>query len=236
MLSIAVCDDDKSIHEKLSELLLSYSVRYNQDFDMKHFYKAEELMDAPFDYDILFLDIMLNDNYDGLRIGKKLRKMKNRALYIIITSREDCCVDAFEATTFRYLLKPLVQDSIDKILKDALEFMNDLGQYLKISFKQNDYYIHIMDIIFIESYMRKRYIYTKSNTFQTVEKLKSLQERLINYHFFTKIGKTHFINMIHIQSTAVNSITLDNGQSIKLNEHAQNTFHNDFNIFLSNGR
>lgn len=231
MLKIAICDDDKCTHTRLSELLLNYSVRCNQDFDVQHFYKAEELLEAPFNYNILFLDIMLDDSNDGINVGKKLRIMHNHALYVIMTSREDCYADAFEATTFRYLLKPLTQNKIDRILKDVQEFMTDFEQHLKISFSQSDYYIRIQEIVLIESYMRKRYVCTKQNKFQTIEKWETLLKRLENYQCFTRIGKNYLVNMMHIQSTSIRSITLDNGQVINLNKYAHGKLQKEFNLF-----
>lgn len=233
MLKIAICDDDKSTHTGLNELLLNYSVRCNQDFDVQHFYKAEELLEAPFDYNILFLDVMLNDDYDGIQVGKKMRSQNNHAIYVMMTSREDRYADAFEATTFRYLLKPLTQNKIDKILKDVQEFVTNFEQHLKITFNQSDYYIHIQEIIFIESYMRKRYIHTKYSKFQTIEKWETLLKRLESYRCFTRIGKSYLVNMMHIISTSHRSVTLDNAQVINLNKYAHGKFQKEFNLFLS---
>jgi len=37
----------------------SFSIRHNREYLFSFFNSAEELLSAPFDYDILFLDIML---------------------------------------------------------------------------------------------------------------------------------------------------------------------------------
>lgn len=233
MLKISICDDDKCIHDELNELLLNYSIQSNQDFDVQHFYRAEDLLEAPYDYNILFLDIMLNDDYDGINIGKEMRKKNNHALYIIVTSREDRYADAFEATTFRYLLKPITQNKVNKILKEAQEFITNSEKYLKFSFSKSDYYIHIQEIVLIESYMRKRYVCTEHIKFQTIEKWKVLLKQLEDYQCFTQIGKSYFVNMTHIRSISSKSITLDNGRVINLNKYAEDKFQKEFNIFLS---
>lgn len=234
MLKIAICDDVPSIHDDLYRMLIAYSVSANQDVEILHFHSAQELLNAPFDYSILFLDIMLNDGFDGVKIGIQLRERNNNALFIIITSRADRSEDAYEATTFRFLVKPLSQPKVDKVMKAAQRhiFYNS-NEHIIITFRKVTHVFNVRDIVLIESYMRQRHVITMDAKYATNEQWEPLLDRLKDFPCFTRIGKSYYVNMHYIRSVSTNFITLANKKVINFNKHSQEKFHNEYNAFLS---
>lgn len=234
MLRIAICDDDPSIHDDLRRMLADCSVGTWQDLEVLHFHSAKELLEAPFDYAVLFLDIMLEDDLDGIEIGLRLREKENHALFIIITSRADRSEDAYEATTFRFLVKPLSQEKVDKVMLDVQKYTLYYSQeHIRINYRQVDYIFNIRDIVLIESYMRQRHIITMDSKCSTNEGWETLLSRLKSFPCFTRIGKSYYINMHYIRLVSTNSITLANGMLINFNKHSREKFHNEYNAFLS---
>lgn len=233
-MNIAICDDEQYLHDDLHKMLVCYSFSANQEIKILHFHSAEELMKAPFDYSILFLDIMLDNGFDGVEIGVQLRERNNHALFIIITSRADRSEDAYEATTFRFLVKPILQSKVDKVMKAAQKhILYNSEEHIKITFRKIDYFFNIKDIVLIESYMRQRHIITMTSKYSTNEGWETLRVRLVKFSCFTWIGKNFCVNMHYIRSVSANAITLANGKMISLNDHSQKKFHNEYNEFLS---
>lgn len=233
MLKIAICDDDSSIHNELKEHLTSLSIKYNEDIDIRHYYNTDELLKAPFDFRILFLDMMLGNHSDGIQVGKRLRSMNHHALFIIISSRKDKYAESFQATTLQYLIKPLTLQKLDRVIQEALSHILYDNDYLRISYRQVKYYIHIKDIILIESFMRQRHIITDHAKYTTNENWDTLLIKLEKYSCFIRLGKSYYINMSRVRSVSQNAVTMDNGQVINLTKNAQNKFHIRFNEFLN---
>lgn len=234
MVKIAICDDEQLIHDDLQKMLVCYSVNSNQEIEVVHFHSAEELIKAPFDYSVLFLDIMLDNGFDGVAIGVQLRERNNHALFIIITSRADRSEDAYEATTFRFFVKPISQAKVDKVMKAALEYMlYNSEQHIKMTYRHIDYILNIKDIVLIESYMRQRHIITVDSKYATNERWETLLEKMNKCPCFTRIGKSYYVNMHYIRSVSANAITFANGKVVGINSHSQEKFNDEYNIFLS---
>lgn len=234
MLRIAICDDDAYIHDELHNMLVDYSIRIDFDIEITHFYSAEALLGAPFDYDILFLDVMLDKGFDGVEIGIRLRQRNCRALFIIITSRADRSEDAYEATVFRFIVKPLSATKVSKLMDAVHQYMlYNSNEYLKVTYRNIDHIFHIRDIILIESYMRQRHVITKTSKQATNETWDLLLRKLERFPCFVRIGKSYLVNMHHIRAVSASSVTLSNGLVINFNKHSLEMFNCSYNAFLS---
>jgi len=232
-MRIAICDDEMEARKRIEKCVSNYCGRKGLKLEVCNYASAEELKCALFDYDILFLDIMLDHDNDGTLVGQELRKMGNTALFIITTSRTDRYADAIEATIFRYLIKPFEQSSVDKALDQAAEHLRISKQTLPVVYRQRTDYVKITDIILIESYMRKRYIYTKDRKFQTSETIPEIADRLKNEDCFYRLQKSFLINLAHIESSTKTCVTMDNGRDIRYLKGKYDEFQNKFTRYLA---
>jgi FixJ family two-component response regulator len=57
VLNLALCDDEKYIHESVSEMLQEYAAKNQCEWNILHFFSAKELLDAKEELHILLLDI-----------------------------------------------------------------------------------------------------------------------------------------------------------------------------------
>lgn len=232
MLRIAICDDDKCILITLSEYLTHYSFLNNCELEIRTFSTAQELLDTEFSYQILFLDIMLDSGKDGIELAKQIRKTDSTSLIIIISSRSDRHEDAIEATIFWYVIKPFTQDRIYTVLDEAFAYWQKNHRFFPIRFKQETVYIPLQDIILIESYARKRYIYLHDRTLKTVETWQNILERVGAESCFFKPQKMLLVNLNHIQSSSKTGIVMDNGRMIAFNKSGYRAFQTAYNTFL----
>lgn len=231
MLKIALCDDDLFVYKTLKECVASFSIRYNIECKLKYFSTSKELLESPFDYNVLFLDIMLENGTDGIEIGCKLRKKDSTAIIHILTSRKDRLQDGYQATVMRYILKPIEQHKIDEALLASANFFDGSKRIFKITYNQKTTYVDYRDIIYAESYKRKRFIYTPLERLQTVENWDSICERLNGYEFFLP-QRYIIINFTHIKDATKLSITMKNGKVIKFTKGIYDDFNTKFNEYL----
>lgn len=237
MLKIAVCDDDFYIHEQIKEMVHLYRINQDREYTINCYLTAAELLTAPFDYNILFLDIMLDHDQDGIEVGKILRERKNSALFILTSSRIDRAVEGYKATTFRYLPKPITQVRLDEILDDAIEYMGFASEIFVAKFKYRTNYIAIRDLMYIESYYRKRYITSSSGEFQTTDSWEKIEEQInvLKYlSVFFRPRKTFLINLMHVVGNSKNAVFMSNGKTIAFeNENKYHAFSAAYSIYLA---
>ncbi len=181
ILRILVCDDEPSVYEKIGQYVRHYYTNRERDYELAYCPTAQALLDAPFDYDILFLDIMLDNGNDGIQIGRKLRAEGNSALFVLTTSRKDRALDGYQATVFRYLVKPVQRDEVKDVLDAAIRTLEYDKSIITVKFKYQTEYVHVKNILYVESYLRRRHIVTKEHEYPTTATWSALQEQFSAY-------------------------------------------------------
>ena len=102
MMKIAICDDEQPIREYLKKLTEKCT-----DADVCVFADGEELLSDQREYDMILLDISLNQNHDssmlnGMDVAKKIRE-KSDAIIIFVTALKEYVFEGYDVGAFHYL-------------------------------------------------------------------------------------------------------------------------------------
>lgn len=234
LLKIVICDDERSVFEQLKDYILRYSMVYNIDISQEVLYyaNAAELLNAEHNYNILFLDIMLGKGLNGIEVGKQLREMGNTAMFIMVTSREDLALKGYEATVFRYLVKPVSQDEIYIVLDDAVKAMEYDRNIVEVKFGKTRRLERVKDILYLEDYKRARYLITKSEKYQISATSNVLLEQLSSLHHFFRARASHLINLAHVTEIVKEKVVMSNGDKIILPKERRKEFSSRLFDFL----
>ncbi|MDY5990905.1 MAG: LytTR family DNA-binding domain-containing protein, partial [Oscillospiraceae bacterium] len=114
-MKIAVCEDEKNIAEKLAEYINDFMKSTYFEFSIDIFLTGEHFLRSSEYYDLLFLDCELPD-INGLTLAKELRERDIETEIIFVTAYDAYVYDSFEVRPFRYLLKPIDENTISKVL------------------------------------------------------------------------------------------------------------------------
>lgn len=231
MIRIALCDDEPAFKNTIERLLLDFSIKYNEDYTFEYFSTSRELLSAPFDYDVLYLDIRLEENCDGIYIGKQLREMGNTSIFVLVTSLKDRYREGYQAGVLRYIEKPVDSEEFEESLTSALKLLRTSVKNVEVKFKTKSFLVKIDDIIYIESYNRKRCIYTNTAQYPTKETLESFFERLPTGQFYYP-QKCYLINFAHVASTSRTELTMSNGKNIAFIKGKYQDFNDAFMKYL----
>lgn len=229
MIKIAICDDEPVFEKVIKELLTNASIKYNEEYQLSYFQSSAALLEAPFDYDILFLDIRLENGADGIALGKQLREKGNPAIFILVTSLTDRYREGYKAGVHRYLEKPIKPKEFEEALISAVKCLRTSPQKIDIKFRTRSDIVNIEDIIYIESYNRKRYVHTNAAKYTTLETLDSFIKKLPAGQFYYP-QKCYLINFAHVAATSMSEITMRNGKTIAFTKGR----YQDFNQSLMN--
>lgn len=246
MLQIAICDDERkdllNMQRLTQEIIDSYSVRYNiQTFDT-----GEELLESPVLFDLVFMDIKLNEE-NGIEIGKKLY-WKNRTVKIIFqTYFNEQCSDAVNSShAFAFLTKPIDKTLLEKQLDDFLR-SKDNQQDMWMSFENIEWIseagrtrkkmakLPIRDILYFEVRKRDKIIKTTTERgiFCFAGIFHELEERMCPFGFET-CSRGILVNFDKIQRLEKGNIVMSNGEHLPLSQRRNTIFRERMNEFFYN--
>lgn len=232
MLRLAICDDESIHREILKDKIIAFSFENDMDFHYQEFKSAHDLLSAPFNYDILFLDVRLEQGINGIDIGCQLRAQGNDCIIILVTSLEQYARQGYYADVFRYLVKPIKQAELDEALQACLKKLERSRVKIPVKCLDAMYYFNIDDIMVIESYNRKRNIYVKDQCYETWENLEILFEKLPADQFAYP-QKSYIVNLDYIVSEKMNVITMENGKEISISRIQQKPFMTALHRYVS---
>lgn len=155
---------------------------------------------------VVFVDIEMPE-LDGLSAVKKLVEKNEDLVVIFVTGHSDFAVEAFELSSFDYILKPFkaerVEKTLDKIRRRLEEQESDLEK-LSTLFKSSDklyikcgHELHFIDtnsIYYVEKDRKKTVIHTTGSKYETHESINDLEKRLNPVNFF-RAHKCYLINL-----------------------------------------
>lgn len=119
MLSVAICDDDKTDLTKTSGIIREWCQRQNHpEIQIHPFRSPYNLIDSVSSgnaYDIFLLDILMPE-MTGISLGEQLSDLLAEPLIVYLSSSSDFYSDAFRLYAFNYLCKPVSKDTLFPVL------------------------------------------------------------------------------------------------------------------------
>lgn len=166
------------------------------------------------DIDLVFLDVEM-PGLSGLELIKTLEK---RPIIILITSKKDYAVEAFELNVADYLIKPVNLQRFTQAVSRAKELYDNRDQLVVTNNgKAKDYIfvrsnsiltkIKLDDIIYIQALGDYVNIYTADKRSTIHCTLKSMAEKLPENKFY-RLHRSYLVAMDHIDSVEDNTAYL----------------------------
>lgn len=228
-LKIAICEDELFMRELLSKQVTDFMSNKEINFSIDLFATATEFYKSVSDYDLILMDYALPDG-TGMEIAKKIRLTNKKATIVFITAYSEYVFESFEVDTFRYLLKPVNQEELNKMLND---YINNFEQFsrIEIPLTSGTVFVNIPEIMYIESNGRYSTVRLNSTTYISTKPLSSFQAEINSYRFF-RTHRTFLVNMKYIAEIDGHIITLTNGEKVEISRRNLATFNKCYMNFL----
>ncbi len=243
MLSIAICDDDKSDAAKIEALIKDYMSLKQMPYQLKRFHSGEELLEAKEVFELLFLDIALG-GMNGIQVGKLIRETNHNAKIIYTTSYKQYCKQAVNRVhAFAYLVKPITKDKMDRQLDEILQCIveehekeetvkfeileiTDDGE-LEVRIKD----FEVKDIYYFEYFNRKIKIKLENEEYFFRDKMKDLADKM-QIHNFEICHQCFLINLRHVKKIKGYDVFLNNNDKIPVSQKKSADFRKKLNAFI----
>lgn len=197
-LRIAICDDEKDILIQESRLIQQLLDEKNVSCKIDTYTSTEELLLSKVLYDMLFLDVEM-ENLNGIDAAKKLLEYKNDTFIFFITNYSIYSDRASDIRAHRYLSKPVDRDRLSNGIDSALKKISDVAKFITATDMETkkSYKIPISSIIFIENTGRHTKIYLTTRPAFVVEEIFSIiKERIESgVEYFAMPHQSYYVNM-----------------------------------------
>lgn len=215
MLSIAVCDDDIRDGCNIIKMVKMIMEVRRTPCLIRQFSSGQELLAASESFDIIFLDVLMQE-LNGLQTAEYLRKQGKCSILIFITSSRDYVFDAYDVEAFQYLLKPVNDKKLKRVLEQALGKIEPQAKdFIMISRERQKLKIVLDDIWYFEGRGRQIDIHRKEGTISYYEQISELEEQLKDKSFF-RCHKSYLVNLKYVESYNRQEAVLENGERIMI--------------------
>lgn len=213
MIRIAICDDEKSMTDKLEKMVSAFFRRKNKEIAIAKFSCGEELLNHDKPIDILFLDIQM-DGIDGMETARKLRDCKFRGFLIFITVLKEMVFQSFEVQAYDYLVKPIEKSHFEATMERLFASMQNVSTAnLLVQKGHESRIISLEDIVFCEIIDRKIYLHlTSSEVVDFYERIEKLESRLDDRFF--RCHRSFLINLKYLKSYKNGTAYMEGGKEI----------------------
>ncbi|RNL53416.1 LytR/AlgR family response regulator transcription factor [Pedobacter jejuensis] len=166
--------------------------------------------------DIVFSDIDMPE-LSGMAL---LKTLKNKPLFIFITSFSQYAAESFELDALDFIVKPANFERLLKATNKAIEYLelrklvdntysdvpNSSEEYFFFKETKGITKLNYSDVVYIESMGDFSKIYTKNDKHIILVGLKNLEKQLPNY--FCRVHKQYIINVHHISTITAHEVHL----------------------------
>ncbi|MBE5886339.1 MAG: response regulator transcription factor [Lachnospiraceae bacterium] len=218
---VHICDDIKEHALQLESLLqkldnnISFQITISsaaEDF-INQLTSIEQGKTSP--WDIIFMDIRLPES-DGISLGKKIREICPDSYLIFTTAYAEYAIQGYEASAYRYLLKPVTTDDLLALTSDIQKDL-DKKEKILIKEKKNSVYLSLNDILYISAEDKYTIVYTKNNHFISDMSLNKYEEQLGNHGFY-RIHRKYLVNIRHHRGIFENKVEISNGTLLSISK------------------
>ncbi len=213
MLSIAVCDDEvieccnmeKRIKRVMEEMKIPCIIR--------QFRSGGELLQTLESFDIVFLDIIMQE-MDGMKTAQLFRRKAFDKILIFVSSSREYVFEAYDVEAFQYLLKPVEDRKLKNVLQKAvLKTERRSQEFIIVSRERQKKKLFLDDIYYFEIQGRIVDAHGPEGIFTYYEQIGELENKLRDKGFF-RCHKSYLINLKYVDGYNRQEVILENGERI----------------------
>ncbi|MCM1563525.1 MAG: LytTR family DNA-binding domain-containing protein [Clostridium sp.] len=223
MLSIAVCDDEVieccNMARKIKEILEGMKI----SCIVRQFCNGRELLQALESFDIVFLDIIMQD-LDGMKTAQLFRRKASDKILIFVSSSREYVFEAYDVEAFQYLLKPVDDRKLKSVLQKAVRKTEKRPQeFIIVSRERQKKKLFLDDIYYFEIKGRIVDVHGTEGIFTYYGQIGELEDKLWDKGFF-RCHKSYLVNMKYIDGYNRQEVVLENGEKIVIAKRRYDEF------------
>lgn len=215
MLSIAVCDDEMLFCARLSGEIQRIVEKLGRTCVIRQFQSGRALLETVEQFDLIFLDIRM-EGMDGMKTAKYIRERAYDKPLIFISSSREHVWDSYEVEAFWYLVKPVSEEKLERVLQRAITRVDKEPQeYLVIHKEGKPKKLFLADIFYFEIRGRIIEIHGNEGVLPYYGQMGELENQLCRKGFF-RCHKSLLLNLERVDTYNRQEAILENGEKLPI--------------------
>ncbi len=245
VLQIALCDDEKTCHESIKELIRQYKqANPDRSFSLSSFSSGTELLnhiDECGGFDLYILDCIMPE-INGIELGNALRERNDAGILLYLTTSPDFALDSYRVDAFDYLLKPVDKNLFFQCLDKAYRsFLQTMQEVISVKTADSIRIIPVADIRYAERIEKQIYYYLTDNTvISSVTFNGSFQNTvadLLTHKGMLLVGSSYVVNLYHVTEVTKSDLILTGNLHVMVPRRMYQSVKKEWaNFWLNGGR
>lgn len=237
MMRIAVCDDQEifllSVAESIETWQKSRGIR---SLILERFQSSEDLLielEKNTLFDIVFLDILIPDEINGMKLAEVIRATNEYTQIVFITNYANYAIEGYRVNALRYLEKPVHPSDIAECMDIAYRQWEVLKQKsVMLDLKASKVVLELNSIDHIEAQKHSVMVHQNHISEQLVLRipLNEIYDAL-PHDLFVQCSRSYIVNIQYIRRITRDTVTLANGISLPIGKHCRNAINEAFDRF-----
>lgn len=232
-MKIAICDDNISFIDQMTEYLKKYSEEYLQEIQIKKFTRADAVLEYLHDnsIDILLLDLIFTkEEINGIDVAKRIRETNPKMKIIFLSVEEQYALQGYSVDASGYFVKPIVySELVEKLEKISAEIKQIKGFAEKTD--KGYFFFEYSDVVYIDTEKRKTCIHTLKGRYIISKTMKELGKQLDDKHFF-RTHASYIVNFQYIKAIDGWDIIMKNQERVMISKYKKKEFMDCFMQYL----
>ncbi len=236
---ILIVEDDVNIAENIEEILelLGYV-----NIDIANSANQAIKIIKKYRPDMIFMDIKLKGDKDGIELGEILKQMVDAPLVFVTSYSDPTIIErAKRINPAGFIVKPFNTNDIHAIVEIVLynKRVNPISDAASVKSKDESPYL-VTDAVYIKAdnaYEKVPYteiyyveangnmvtIFTKNRNYTIRKSMKDMEEKLPS-HLFLRVQKSFIVQLGQIENFNTKEITLESGAVVQVGRQYYNSF------------
>ena len=223
-MRIAYCEDEPAQRSRMELLLRTFAERKRLPLTVEAFSdSAAFLFQYPgsYPFDLIFLDIDLG-GMDGMALARKIRETDSEVPILFLTNHKEYVFEGYEVQAFRYLLKPVTEDTLFPLLEELQAMRGQEKPHLLLSLGGETQKLFLSDLLFVESDNHYLTLHTAAGMETFKKNLSEFREELSaawqasgeTGECFAAAHRSYLVNLAHVERITRTECLLSDGTKI----------------------
>ncbi|MEG0377526.1 MAG: LytTR family DNA-binding domain-containing protein [Eubacterium sp.] len=218
-MRIAIVDDLKEDRAQLCAQLKSFFESYDFSFSIETYASAEAFL-KNFErerFDLCFMDIFM-DGMNGMEGARKIAKIDPECMIIFLTISADYMAEGYDVRAWRYLLKPIDEETLKRVLPQCIERLVHAKRRLPVVLNGQAHEIPFSKILYVIRVGRNTEIHLEQMTvvLPTTWSFTQTVCPLLEDYRFVKSCNGVVVNMKHARTLSGYDFIMDNGDKVSV--------------------
>ena len=209
-------EDSQEEADRLAAHLKRYASEHDEEFEIDRLVSAHSLVARSHQADLVFLDIDLPGEKNGMEAAADLRRYDTVTPLVFVTNLAQFAVRGYSVNAIDFLVKPVRYYDLAMCMDRALLVVRHRGgNAISIPTHDGMHVTAIRDIIYVEvtGHYLDYHLVGKNETLRVRGSLEDVARSLAGTSF-VRVAKSHLANMSHIKDVQGDEVRMDSGDTL----------------------